>query len=72
VLRDLRERRSSAVFPTKADDVPDPTCERDADRERTGGERRINHLTPWRRIAAGYAKRVANDLAMPTCTVILR
>ena len=47
----LKERRIGAVIPTKADEVPDPTFDRVAYRERKVVERLINRLKQWRRIA---------------------
>ena len=71
VRRYLKERRIGAVIPTKADEVPDPTFDRVAYRERNVVERLINRLKQWRRIATRYEKRAANYLAMLTLAAIL-
>lgn len=64
VRRYLKERRIGAVIPTKADEVPEPTFDREAYRERNVVERLINRLKQWRRIATRYEKRAANYRAM--------
>ena len=66
----LKERRIGAVIPTKADEVPDPTFDRVAYRERNVVERLINRLKQWRRIASRYEKRAANYLAMLNLSAI--
>jgi transposase len=71
VRRYLQERRIGAVIPTKADEAPVPTFDREAYRERNVIERLINRLKQWRRIATRYEKRVANYLAMLTLAAIL-
>jgi transposase len=71
VRRYLKERRIGAVIPTKADEEPDSTFDRDAYRERNIVERLINRLKQWRRIATRYEKRAANYLAMLTFAAIL-
>jgi transposase len=71
VRRYLKTRRIGAVIPTKADEEPDPTFDRDAYRERNIVERLINRLKQWRRIATRYEKRAANYLAMLTFAAIL-
>jgi transposase len=48
IRRYLTERRIKAVIPTKVDEVPDPTFDRDAYRERNVVERLINRLKQWR------------------------
>jgi transposase len=67
----LKERRIGAVIPTKADEAPVPTFDREAYRERNVIERLINRLKQWRRIATRYEKRAANYLAMLTLAAIL-
>ena len=67
----LQERRISAVIPTKADQAPDPTFDRDAYRERNVVERLINRLKQHRRVATRYEKRAVNYLAMLTVAAIL-
>jgi transposase len=67
----LQERRIGAVIPTKADEAPVPTFDREAYRERNVIERLINRLKQWRRIATCYEKRAANYLAMLTLAAIL-
>ena len=47
----LEERRIDAVITSKADEIPNPTCDREASRERDVMERLINRLKRWRRIA---------------------
>jgi transposase len=71
IRRYLTERRIKAVIPTKVDEVPDPTFDRDAYRERNVVERLINRLKQWRRIDTRYEKRVANYRAMLTLLAIL-
>ena len=67
----LKERRIGAVIPTKADEAPAPTFDREAYRERNVIERLINRLKQWRRIATRYEKRAANYLAMLALAAIL-
>jgi transposase len=67
----LKERRIGAVIPTKADEAPVPTFDREAYRERNVIERLINRLKQWRRIATRYEKRAANYLAMLALAAIL-
>jgi transposase len=71
IRRYLKERRIGAVIPTKSDQVPAPSFDRDAYRERNVIERLINRLKQWRRIATRYEKRAANSLAMLTIAAIL-
>jgi transposase len=71
VRRYLKERRIGAVIPTKADEVPDPTFDREAYRERNVVERLINRLKLHRRIATRYEKRALNYRAMLTIAAIL-
>jgi transposase len=71
VRRYLKERRIGAVIPTKADETPDPTFDREAYRERNVIERLINRLKQWRRIATRYEKRADNYRAMITIVSIL-
>jgi transposase len=71
VRRYLKERRIGAVIPTKADEAPVPSFDREAYRERNVIERLINRLKQWRRIATRYEKRAANYLAMLTLAAIL-
>jgi transposase len=71
VRRYLHERRIGAVIPTKTDEIPDPSFDRDAYRERNVVERLINCLKQWRRIATRYEKRAANYLAMLTLAAIV-
>ena len=71
VRRYLRERKIAAVIPTKADEEPDPTFDRDAYRERNVVERLINRLKQWRRIATRYEKRAAHFLGMLTIAATL-
>ena len=59
------------VIPTKADEAPVPSFDREAYRERNVIERLINRLKQWRRIATRYEKRAANYLAMLTLAAIL-
>jgi transposase len=67
----LKERKIGAVILTKADEVPDPSFDRVAYRERNVIERLINRLKQWRRIATRYEKRAANYLAMLTLAAIV-
>jgi transposase len=71
VRRYLKGRGIGPVIPTKADEVPDPTFDRAAYRERNVVERLINRLKQWRRIATRYEKRAATYLAMVTIAAIL-
>jgi transposase len=71
IRRYLKERKIGVVIPTKADEVPDPTFDREAYRERNVVERLINRLKQWRRIATRYEKRAANYLAMLTLAATL-
>jgi transposase len=59
------------VIPTRADEVPDPTFDREAYRERNVVERLINRLKQFRRVATRYEKRAANYLAMLAFATIL-
>jgi transposase len=56
IRRYLKERKIGAVIPTKADQVPDPSFDREAYRERNVVERLINRLKQHRRIATRYEK----------------
>lgn len=67
----LRRRGIQPVIPTKSNERPDPTFDRDAYRERNRVERLINKLKQFRRIATRYEKRAANYLAMITIAAIL-
>ena len=69
--RYLKGRRIDAVIPTKANEVPDPTFDREAYRERNVVERTINRLKQARRVATRNEKRAANYGAMLTIAVIL-
>jgi transposase len=71
IRRYLTERRIGMVIPTKANEVPDPTFDREAYRERNVVERLINRRKQYRRIATRYEKRAANYLAMLTLAAIL-
>ncbi|WP_247895020.1 IS5 family transposase [Azospirillum brasilense] len=67
----LRRRGIQPVIPTKSNERPDPTFDRDAYRERNRVERLINKLKQFRRIATRYEKRAANYLAMITIVATL-
>jgi transposase len=67
----LKERRIGTVIPTKANEVPDLSFDREAYRERNVVERLINRLKQWRRIATRYEKRAANYHAMLTIAAIM-
>jgi transposase len=69
--RYLRGRRIAAVIPTKADQAPLPTFDRDAYRERNVIERLIHRLKQFRRVATRYEKRAATYQAMVTVACIL-
>jgi transposase len=71
IRRYLKERKIGAVIPTMADDVPDPSFDREAYRERNVIERLINRLKQHRRIATRYEKRALNYWAMLTIAAIL-
>jgi len=71
IRRYLKERRIGAVIPTRADEVPDPTFDREAYRERNVVERLINRLKQFRRVATRYEKRAANYFAMLAFATIL-
>jgi transposase len=71
VRRYLKERKIGVVIPAKANEVPDPSFDRVAYRERNVIERLINRLKQWRRIATRYEKRAANYLAMLTLAAIV-
>jgi transposase len=66
----LRGRQIGVVIPTKANDSPDASSDREAYRERNVVERLINRLMQWRRIATRYKKRAATYLAMLTVATI--
>jgi transposase len=63
----LRGRQIGVVIPTKANESPEATF----DRERNVVERLINRLKQWRRIATRYEKRAANYRAMLTLAAVL-
>ncbi|WP_338083737.1 MULTISPECIES: transposase [Azospirillum] len=67
----LRRRGIQPMIPTKSNERPDPTFDRDAYRERNRVERLINKLKQFRRIATRYEKRAANYLAMITIVATL-
>jgi Transposase and inactivated derivatives len=67
----LRRRHIQSVIPTKSNERPDPTFDRNAYRERNRVERLINKLKRFRRIATRYEKRAVNYLAMITIAAIL-
>ena len=67
----VKDRRIGVVIPAKADQVPDPTFDREAYRERNVVERLINRLKQWRRIATCYEKRAVNFQAMLTVAAIM-
>ncbi len=71
IRRYLKERRIGAVIPTKANQEPEVSFDREAYRERNVVERLINRLKQYRRIATRYEKRAANYLAMLTLAAIL-
>jgi transposase len=71
IRRYLEERRIKAVIPTKADETPDPSFDRDADWERSVVERLINRLKQWRCIATRLEKQSANNAAILTVACIL-
>lgn len=71
IRRYLKERRIGAVIPTKVDEAPDPSFDREAYRERNTVERTINRLKQWRRVATRYEKRAHNYRAMLTLAAIL-
>jgi transposase len=67
----LRGRQIGVIIPTKANEPPDASFDREAYRERNVVERLINRLKQWRRIATRYEKRAANYLAMLTVVAVL-
>ena len=69
--RYLKERKIGTVIPAKANEVPDPSFDREAYRERNVVERLINRLKQWRRIATRYEKWATNSLAMLTLAAIV-
>ena len=71
VRRYLKGRGIGAVIPTKAEQAPDPACDRAACRERNVVERTINRRKRWRRVATRYEKRAASYRAMVTIAAIL-
>jgi transposase len=71
IRRYLKARKIGAVIPTKADEVPDPSFDREAYRERNFIERLINRLKQHRRLATRYEKRALNYRAMLTIAAIL-
>ncbi len=71
IRRYVKARKIGAVIPTKADEVPDPSFDREAYRERNIIERLINRLKQHRRLATRYEKRVGNYRAMITLAAIV-
>ena len=71
VRRYPKGRRIAVVIPTRADEEPDPTFDREAYRERNVVERLINRPKRWRRIATRDEKRAANYQAMLTVAAAL-
>ena len=71
VRRYLKERKIGVVIPTKVDEVPDPSFDREAYRERNMVERLINRLKQYRRIATRDEKRAANYFAVLTLAAVL-
>ncbi|MCW2241862.1 IS5 family transposase [Azospirillum canadense] len=67
----LRRRGIQSVLPTKSNERPAATFDRDAYRERNRVERLINKLKQYRRIATRHEKRAVNYLAMITIAAIL-
>jgi transposase len=69
--RRLRQRGITPVIPTKSNQTPDPSFDRQAYRMRNKVERLINRLKQFRRIATRYEKRAQNYLAMITIGMVL-
>ena len=62
----LRGRQIGVIIPTKANESPDTTFDREAYRERNAVERLINRLKQHRRVATRHEKRARHYLAMLT------
>jgi transposase len=67
----LARRHIGAVIPTRRDQRRRPRFDRAAYRERNRGERLINRLKQYRRIATRYEKRAENYRAMLTIAAIM-
>ena len=71
IRQSLKELRIGAVIPTEANQVPDPTFDREAYRDRNVVERLINRFKQWRQIDTRYEKRAVNYPAMLKLAAIL-
>jgi transposase len=68
----LRRRGIAAVIPTRRDQRPLRSVDRDAYRARNLVERCVNRLKQFRRVASRFEKTAASDAAMLTLAAILR
>jgi transposase len=66
----LRRRGILPVVPTKSNEPPQPSFDREAYRRRNLVERLINKLKHFRRVATRYEKRAENYLAMVKIAMI--
>jgi transposase len=67
----LRQRRIGSTIPRKVNQHRGGSFDRQADRQRHQGERLLNRLKQFRRIATRYQKRAANYAAMLTIAAIV-
>src|SRR5579872_5936105 len=71
VRRYLRRHGIGVTIPTKRNERPQRTFDRELYRERNQVERCINRLKQFRRVATRYEKLAVNFLAMVTIAAIL-
>ena len=71
VRRYLRRHGIGSTIPTKRNERPQRTFDRELYRERNQVERCINRLKQFRRVATRYEKLAVNFLAMVTIAAIL-
>lgn len=71
VRRYLRRHGIGSTIPTKRNQRPQRTFDRELYRERNRVERCINRLKQFRRVATRYEKLAVNFLAMVTIAAIL-
>jgi transposase len=71
VRRSLRRHGIGITIPTKSNERPQRTFDRELYRERNWVERCINRLKQFRRVATRYEKLAVNFLAMVTIAAVL-